>query len=708
MSSRHAEAESAARPAEPQTGPPAANRRGRRFLVARVASLAVASLAVILFAVAVPASYGQMASLSGLPEGIDPVALRSNLAEAGVSVAFYAAFRLVMEIVFATVCLALAAAIFWRRPNEPVALFVSLLLVLLGTTFWSTLQTFAATHPVWAPVVDTLDSLGIVSLFLFFYLFPDGRFVPRWTRWVAAAALAHVAAMVLFPGSPLNPDNVPVPLFLLFLLGLLLTGVYAQVHRYRRVSSPVQRQQAKWVVFGFAAALTGFLGVILLGEVLFSSAEPGTVSEMAGSAVITAFMSLIPLSIGIAILRHRLFDIDLVINRTLVYGVLTLCVVAIYVLVVGYLGALFQTDANLPISLVAAGLVAVLFAPLRERLQRGVNRLMYGERDDPYAALSRFGRRLEATLAPDAVLPAIVGTVKETLRLPYAAITLAGHGSPTAQAGEPVVAPLRLPLSYQNEPVGELLLGPRTGEEGFSPGDKRLLDDLARQAGVAAHAVGLTSDLQRARERLVTAREEERRRLRRDLHDGLGPQLSSQALTIDAVRALMRDDPDAAEALLLDLKAQAQDAVTDIRRLVYDLRPPALDDLGLLGALRESAAQYGHSELAISVDAPQTLPTPPAAVEVALYRIAQEAMTNVVRHARARTCAVSLAVDEEAGILRLEVRDDGRGLPEARSPGVGLSSMRERAAELGGSLTAEPLPEGGTVVRAGLPLAVER
>ncbi len=274
--------------------------------------------------------------------------------------------------------------------------------------------------------------------------------------------------------------------------------------------------------------------------------------------------------------------------------------------------------------------------------------------------------------------------------------------------GEPVVAPLRLPLSYQNEPVGELLLGPRTGEEGFSPGDKRLLDDLARQAGVAAHAVGLTSDLQRARERLVTAREEERRRLRRDLHDGLGPQLSSQALTIDAVRALMRDDPDAAEALLLDLKAQAQDAVTDIRRLVYDLRPPALDDLGLLGALRESAAQYGHSELAISVDAPQTLPTPPAAVEVALYRIAQEAMTNVVRHARARTCAVSLAVDEEAGILRLEVRDDGRGLPEARSPGVGLSSMRERAAELGGSLTAEPLPEGGTVVRAGLPLAVER
>jgi signal transduction histidine kinase len=248
--------------------------------------------------------------------------------------------------------------------------------------------------------------------------------------------------------------------------------------------------------------------------------------------------------------------------------------------------------------------------------------------------------------------------------------------------------------------------------------ERRLLEDLAHQIGASAHAalmtdeaLRLSADLQRSRERLVEAREEERRRLRRDLHDGLGPQLSSQALTIDAVRALMRGDPDAAEELLLDLKAQAQDAVTDIRRLVYGLRPPALDDLGLLGALRESAAQYGAKGLSVSVETPQSLPPLSAAVEVATYRIAQEAMTNVARHAGAKTCTVALAIDE-AGVLSLEVRDDGRGIPEPQAhsavrAGVGLTSMRERATELGGSLVVEPLPEGGTRVRARLPLPRE-
>jgi len=224
-------------------------------------------------------------------------------------------------------------------------------------------------------------------------------------------------------------------------------------------------------------------------------------------------------------------------------------------------------------------------------------------------------------------------------------------------------------------------------------------------------ALKLSADLQRSRERLVEAREEERRRLRRDLHDGLGPQLSSQALTIDAVRALMRRDPDAAEALLLDLKADAQAAVTDIRRLVYGLRPPALDDLGLLGALRESAAQYSAKGLGVLVEGPERLLPLPAAVEVAVYRIAQEALTNVARHAGANTCTVYLALGG-ARVLCLEVRDDGDGIPDPQThssvrAGLGLTSMRERATELGGSLVVEPLPEGGTRVRATLPLPKE-
>jgi signal transduction histidine kinase len=196
------------------------------------------------------------------------------------------------------------------------------------------------------------------------------------------------------------------------------------------------------------------------------------------------------------------------------------------------------------ISFLATGVVAVCFQPLRARLQRAVNRLLYGDRDEPYVVLSRLGQRLEATLAPDAVLPTIVQTVREALKLPYVAISVWQEGSEvkTVAAGMQVGAASRLPLVYQQERIGELILAPRAADAAFTPADRLLLDDLARQAGVAVHAVRLTTELQRARERLVAAREEERRRLRRDLHDGLGPQLASQTLTIDAARKLLHQD----------------------------------------------------------------------------------------------------------------------------------------------------------------------
>jgi signal transduction histidine kinase len=217
--------------------------------------------------------------------------------------------------------------------------------------------------------------------------------------------------------------------------------------------------------------------------------------------------------------------------------------------------------------------------------------------------------------------------------------------------------------------------------------------------------VRLTADLQRSRERLVSAREEERRRLRRDLHDGLGPQLASLVLKLETARNRMADDPQAA-ALLTDLSARTQEAVADIRRLVYALRPPALDELGLIMALREGATQYnqqGINGLNITFDAPDKLPPLPAAVEVAAYRIAQEALTNVVQHANARICLIRLRLDESARLLCLEVRDDGKGLPIKRPAGIGLNSMRERAEELGGALTITSLSTGGTLLSARLP-----
>lgn len=566
-----------------------------------------------------------------------------------------------------------------------------------------------------APILITAPTFVLL-------LFPNGRLSSRRWRsvvWLAAGAAAiSILGSIFRPGVPdgdfpmvTNPfgieggignvlDLVSTAGIILAIVALLLS-VTSTILRFRR-SRGEERQQIKWIVYAGGAMISAFVA----GEVV-----PGP--DLFGDLIWAAgFIALIgiPVAVGIAILRHNLYDIDLIINRTLVYGALTTCVVGLYILVVGGLGAVLQERGSVAISLVATGLVAVLFAPLRDRLQHGVNRLMYGERDDPYAVLSRLGQRLEATLEPRAVLPAVAETVAQALKLPYVAVALKDGGERSnefvvaASWGMPVDTPVRLPLVYQHEIVGELLLGSRVGEKGFSPADRRLLDDLARQAGVAAHAVRLTADLQRARERLVSAREEERRRLRRDLHDGLGPQLSSQTLTIDAIRALMRQDPDAAERLLLDLKSQSQDAITDIRRLVYALRPPALDDLGLLGAIRASAAQYSPYGLQIVVEAPETLPPLPAAVEVAAYRIAQEALTNVVRHAEARACIVSLDIDGEEGVLGLEIRDDGQGIGENRGTGVGLASMRERTAEVGGSLTIEPLSEGGTAVRARLPL----
>ncbi len=392
-------------------------------------------------------------------------------------------------------------------------------------------------------------------------------------------------------------------------------------------------------------------------------------------------------------------------------------------LVVGYLATVFHVRDHLAVSLLSTGLVALLFQPLRERLQRGVNRLIYGERDEPYRVLSQLGQRLEATLAPDETLPVIVQTVADTLKLPYTAIGLRHEDGVVvvAATGQPVANPLRLPLSYQGEPVGELLLAPRAGETSLDPADRRLLEDLARQTGVAVHTVRLTADLQRSRERLVTTREEERRRLRQDLHDGLGPALASVALHLSAARNLIADTPEAV-AMLTGAKVQLQDAVADIRRLVYALRPPTLDELGLVGAIGEYTARLGLSGLNISVKAQEPLPPLPAAVEVAAYRITLEALTNVARHARAATCIVRLAVesssDGRAGeygpgalatgdVLRVDVVDDGRGMDPSARRGTGLVSMRERAVELGGTIVIEPADGGGTRVCAWLPIGVD-
>ncbi|HEX2741045.1 MAG TPA: GAF domain-containing sensor histidine kinase, partial [Rubrobacter sp.] len=498
------------------------------------------------------------------------------------------------------------------------------------------------------------------------------------------------------------------------LLTSLLAALFSVILRQRRARGD-GRQQLNWFLFA-AVPLTvlGSLDTIdsivadfttnFMFQPVYMLYERGLL--LPNIYVLWLAVLLVPVCTYIAILRYNLYDIDVVINRTLVYGALSACVVGIYILAVVALGAIFQAQGNLAVSLSATGLVAVLFQPLRSGLQRSVNRLMYGERDDPYAVISRLGRRLEAAIAPDTVLPTVVETIAQALKLPYAAVLLKeGEGFTTAAAyGSPTSEPEALPLVYQREEIGRLVLSPRAPGERFSDADRILLEDLARQAEVAVHAVRLTADLQHSRERLVATREEERRRLRRDLHDGLGAQLAGLNVQAGTLRRLIPHDPDAADELVVELRDELRGAIADIRRLVYDLRPPALDDLGLVEALRQLAERYGSKDgpLHVVVEAPEDLPDLPAAVEVAIYRITQEALTNVARHARARTCVVRLAVNDD---VTLEITDDGVGIPAERSAGVGLSSMHERAEELGGSCVVESIREGGTRVLVRLPLA---
>ncbi|MCW5854262.1 MAG: GAF domain-containing sensor histidine kinase [Anaerolineae bacterium] len=569
---------------------------------------------------------------------------------------------------------------------------------------------------------------SILPMTVVLLIFPDGHLPsPRWRLvvWSTVLGLAMVVLAVMFHpvplptwGLPANPLGIPAIAPILDKLvevgsALLFTGVIGSLAGFTlrvRRSAGIEREQMKWMVYAVGMLVSGLVVSTLAG--LAWPADP----VMTDISIALTNLTILGLAVAaaIAILRHRLYDINLIINRTLVWGALTAGVAALYGVTVGALGALFQARNNFWLSLLATGLVAIVFHPLRDRLQRGVNRLMYGDLHDPYTVLSKLGERVQATLAPEAVLSAVVETIAQALKVPYVAISLlqrdglrlaAEYGvkpaasiSRTSEAAELVI-----PLVYQSETLGELILAPPASGTTFTANDRRLLEDIARQAGVAAHAVRLTQDLQHSRELLVTSREEERRRLRRDLHDGLGPHLASLKLNLDVARNLVSRDPKAAEVLLLDLRSQAQAAIADIRRLVYDLRPPALDEFGLKGAIQEYARQLETQDgLSIRVDAPITLPPLPAAVEVAAYRITLEALANVVRHSQARRGGVSLAMLDKT--LQVEVSDDGLGLPKDVSPGVGLNSMRERAAELGGTCMVEALPHGGTCVRARLPL----
>ncbi|WP_167137048.1 MULTISPECIES: sensor histidine kinase [unclassified Diaminobutyricimonas] len=616
------------------------------------------------------------------------------------------------------------AILLWRLPWHPIACIL---------LFFGAAQTFFGFCAGWvniaaiawreAPLVDVafltvqqVSGLTLLAIPLVLVIFPDGRLPRRpLLRGIGVLAIAlSVPPMVVLQVSPPleswktfgNPDwrvlrwaqydwGIPLPdgvwptiarvavacmLTGVALAAVVLAGRFVGAHRE-------ERQQLRWMVWGGALFSSG----VVIGYLLL----PYYIGQ--GLIVFGTFVTC--WAILVAVTRYRLYSIDRLISWTFVYVILIVSVIAVDLALVALIGQLVGEQM-----LAAASMVVVfaVYAPIRERLLGWVSRVVNGRRADPYGVMSSLSHRLEDAVDPDDQLMHIARSLARTFASPFVRVTIEQTDGRrlVATHGEPVGSAAVMPLTYRGEVIGRLELAegrrPRMSER-----DERLLADLVRQAAAAVRATVLSQELQAIREQLVRAREAERLRLRRDLHDGLGPALAAVSLRLQAAQNVLDSDPSSARTLLDSAAADVSDAVADIRRLTHDLRPPALDDVGLVRAAVQQCERFGA---VLEVDGvPEVLPP---AVEVAAYRVLSEALTNVSRHASASH--ITVALRGEPGRLLVEVADDGRGIGEAAVMGVGLKSMHERAEELGGTLTVTARPAGGTLVRAWLPMAEER
>ncbi|MCK2213470.1 sensor histidine kinase [Actinomadura sp. ATCC 31491] len=531
---------------------------------------------------------------------------------------------------------------------------------------------------------------------------PDGR-LPS-PRWRPALLLGWAAITITFvrntfrepppPGGYPYPEVIPNPLAVEALTpytGVLSavgwTGIYTAMAlaalslavRLRR-AGPELRRQIGWPLLAFA------------GYIVFLVAAAFT-EGLLWAAVVWA--AAIPFAVAFSVMRYRLYGIDTVISRAFVAAGLVAVVSAVY-FGAGALSGLVVSGYGQVAGVAAALFAGAFFQPLRRVLQRAVDRLLYGAVGDPAVLAERLTQAVRRG-DPAKALTSVVGVLRDGLAVEGVAVEVADGEPRYVESGRVGDHPREVPLIWHGERVGRLLVGPPGPRRFPAAHNERVLATLTPYAADVAHAVRMAADLQRSRERILTTREEERRRLRRDLHDGLGQTLSAMAMTINMARISLKNAPETADELLRELHNGMAAVTGDIRELVYGLRPPALDDLGLARAVRDLA---GHT--AVEVEVEGDLGDLPAAVEVAVYRIVQEALTNVRKHAAASNARVVL--QRERSVLRVLVADDGKGLPESVRSGVGLGSMRERAAELGGICVVSGEPGAGTRVEVMLPL----
>lgn len=550
-----------------------------------------------------------------------------------------------------------------------------------------------------------------------YLLFPSGRPGSRAVRrWLVATVAVNVvtvlmAALSAGPASdrgilaridaPFHGIGLLGSLFPLVALAQNVVNVagLAYLYRRRRVAGGTDRRVLTTVFgLGLLDAVVGLLLIVPIGDWIFVLAVPSTMC--------------LTVAIAWGVLRHGLWDIRVIVRRTVTWLLLTGAIVAILAAGVAVVGLVVGGPGGRTLGLVAAAaLVTLVVAPLERRLRRAVDRLFFGERLEPYAVLSTIGADLEAAGDPVEALERLVVAIRTSLRVSYAAIELldrTGERMVAAASGQERPSPLRLPLFHHGAEMGALVVGQDEGDRPFTATDRRLLDDLARQAGAAAGSVALTIALQQSRQRLVTAREEERRRLRRELHDGVASALTAIGLKVDSAGVIASTDGGRAQEVLRAVQGDVAATLAEVRRVVTDLRPPALEDLGLTGALDQLAARFASDRLRVefSNGGPEDASPLPAAVELALYRIATEAVQNVARHAEARACRIRLSTG--TGRVSLTVEDDGIGLAARSSgngSGLGLAGMAERADELGGTLSVQSPGEGrsGCVVTVTIP-----
>ncbi|MCW2799656.1 MAG: hypothetical protein JWQ70_1128 [Aeromicrobium sp.] len=439
-----------------------------------------------------------------------------------------------------------------------------------------------------------------------------------------------------------------------------------------------------WIGAGLAVGFAGFL-----------------ISSARGTDTIVLPFTVCVLAIGppamvVGALRPDLVDVRGLVTRTVVAATVLTTYVACAVGVTSGIEQLRGRPLESPPTIVICAVLAFGVRPLQMLLRGVVDQLLFGDRPDPLRAATRVVDRI----GDDPVLA--LQAIREALVLPYA--SLRADGRTLATSGTEVTHTRTLPLQLGGDDVGEVVVGLRAGDISLAPGDEQVLRIVAPLLAQTLRAQALAAELKDSRGAAISAIEDERRRLRRDLHDGLGPTLTGVAFATDAARNQLQSDPARADALLERLRGDTTSAIAEVRRLVEGLRPPALDELGLVGALRQQTSALhtdGGSSLRVTISAPDRLPDMSAAVEVTAYRVIVEALTNVARHATATAAHVKLGVD--GGALRLSVQDDGRGAGAWR-PGVGMSSMRERVEQVGGTLTAAPCEEGGRVV-AVIPLS---